>query len=174
MNGKQVRLGLILAIVLATTAALAGCDKDDETPPPPNPAPVTPTPPAPDVTPKTGGRAGAPNAGDTPSTEDGADGAPATTTTPDPKAAAGADKDDPATARERQATEHLAKTAQLLNEKKPELARKELAQAEAMEESLPQTLREQIKTMRANVDSFARSENAPVSPPPPPPDEENK
>jgi hypothetical protein len=69
----------------------------------------------------------------------------------------------------REATDHLSKTAQHLKDKKPDLARKSLEQAEAMQESLPETLREQIKTMRANVDSFARSGAEP-----PPPDEENK
>lgn len=165
MNGKHVVWGLAVAVGL-----LAGCDREEAQPG--NPAPVSPTPPAPDVTPKTGDDA-ADGAGTATSGANvpGDDEAGASTTT-DPKTAAA--EDDAATAKVRQATEHLSKTAQHLKDQKPDLARKSLEQAEAMKDELPETLRAQIKTMRANVDSFARSETQSPGQAAPLPDEENK
>ena len=163
MNGKHVVWGLAVAVGL-----LAGCDKEEAQPV--NPAPVSPTPPAPDVTPKTGGDAAdTATSGANPPGDDEA--GALKTTTPDPKAAA---EDEAETAKVRQATEHLSKTAQHLKDQKPDLARKSLAQAEAMQDELPATLRAQIKTMRANVDSFARSETQTPGQAAPPEEEENK
>lgn len=162
MNGKHVVWGLAVAVGL-----LAGCDREEAQPG--NPAPVSPTPPAPDVTPKTGGEAaGTATSG---ANASGGDEAGASTTT-DPKTAPA--EDDAAIAKVRQATEHLSKTAQHLKDQKPDLARKSLEQAEAMKDELPETLRAQIKTMRANVDSFARSETQSPGQAAPLPDEENK
>lgn len=108
---------------------------------------------------------------------------PSTTTTPDRRSAAGKGggsaaaaapananvlADDTASAKTRAAEDYLAETARHLKDQKPDLARQSLARAEAMQESLPKTVREQIKTTRASVDNFSKSEDLPTL------DEENK
>ena len=169
MIGKHVVWGLVVAVAMA-----GGCGKEED---PANP-PASPTPPAPDVTPKTESDAGDTSVTVTPDAQsadgagDAADagGDTSITTAPDRKSATagkggdGAGGGDAAMAKARQAQEHLSQTAKHLKDQKPDLARKSLAQAEAMQEGLPQTLREEIKTMRANVNSFAKSGTPPVGP----------
>ena len=173
MNGK--RFGWMLAL---GAAMLVGCDSGSDAPANPPTTPTTPTPPAPDVTPKsdtggTGTGAPAPSASTDPA---GADAGASTTTTPDPgTAGAGksgespADASDESAGKVKEANEHIAATIQHLKDNKPELARQSLRKAEALQDSLPTTTREEIKTLRVNVDKSSKSE-----PLPSPSDEENK
>ena len=169
MNPKHVVWSLAVGAAL-----LGGCDRSED-PAPPSTPPATPTPPTPDVTPKSG-TAGAADSSDASGTVGGAATSPSTgdlagdadtstTTTPDPKAA----EANAAAERIKQVQEHLEATNKHLADKKPDLARQSLAKAEAMQDELPDPLREQIKTMRMTVDNAVKSEDLPSLT-----DEENK
>lgn len=173
MNGKRVGWMLALGATM-----FVGCDSGSDAPANPPATPAAPAPPAPDVTPKsetsgTGTGAPAPSASADPT---GADAGASTTTTPDPKEVGGgksgespADASDEGAGKVKEANEHIAATIQHLKDNKPDLARQSLRKAEALQDSLPTTTREEIKTLRVNVDKSSKSE-----PLPSPTDEENK